>query len=421
MLSESTCTNPFSGPIIIDGQIPLFGGTTTSLTIKLPAITIASGAVQQLSADISISETDGSLGFSVGGTLLLFAPGTGGSATCPDGITPPSGDVCLDLSIKGALTVGSGGVSVTITGSLTGGNATSGWQLPDPVSWLTINDLTIQIGITAAPDPGLTLGARAAVLIGSTDLEFSIDLELTPEAPWVNLLGISAASENGLSMADLRAAIVAANVSGPKGSLDGTTQAYTIAANDQISSADQYKPVIIAWRNGAPVRLADVAEVTDGLENNKVGGWYRGQTAVIVNVQRQPGANVIASVEKLKAELPRLERSMPEGVKLHIVQGRTETIRASVHDVQFTLILAVVLVVLVVLLFLKSASATLIAGIGLPVSIVATFGVMWLWGFSLDNLSLMALTIAAGFVVEDAIVMVENIVRRLEEGEDPFT
>jgi hypothetical protein len=203
MLSESTCTNPFSGPIIIDGQIPLFGGTTTSLTIKLPAITIASGAVQQLSADISISETDGSLGFSVGGTLLLFAPGTGGSATCPDGITPPSGDVCLDLSIKGALTVGSGGVSVTITGSLTGGNATSGWQLPDPVSWLTINDLTIQIGITAAPDPGLTLGARAAVLIGSTDLEFSIDLELTPEAPWVNLLGISAASENGLSMADL--------------------------------------------------------------------------------------------------------------------------------------------------------------------------------------------------------------------------
>ena len=225
----------------------------------------------------------------------------------------------------------------------------------------------------------------------------------------------------GLSMADLRTAIVAANVSGPKGSLDGATQSYTIAANDQISSADQYKPIIIAWRDGAPVRLSDVAEVTDGLENNKVGGWYKGQTAVIVNVQRQPGANVIASVEKLKAELPRLERSMPEGVKLHIVQDRTETIRASVHDVQFTLILAVVLVVLVVLLFLKSASATLIAGIGLPVSIVATFGVMWLWGFSLDNLSLMALTIATGFVVDDAIVMIENIVRHLEEGEDPLT
>ena len=225
----------------------------------------------------------------------------------------------------------------------------------------------------------------------------------------------------GLSMADLRNAIIAANVSGPKGSLDGSSQSYTIAANDQISNADQYKPVIVAWRNGAPVRLSDVAEVTDGLENSKVGGWYNGHTAVVVNVMRQPGANVIASVEKLMAELPRLQRGMPEGVKLQVVQDRTETIRASVHDVQFTLILAVVLVVLVVLLFLRSWSATIIAGIGLPVSIVATFGVMWLWGFSLDNLSLMALTIATGFVVDDAIVMIENIVRHREQGDDPFT
>ncbi|MGE3916220.1 MAG: efflux RND transporter permease subunit, partial [Hyphomicrobiaceae bacterium] len=225
----------------------------------------------------------------------------------------------------------------------------------------------------------------------------------------------------GLSMADLRAAIVSANVSGPKGSLDGRDQSYTIAANDQISSAEQYRPVIVAWRNGAPVRLADVAEVTDGLENSKVGGWYNGETAVVINVQRQPGANVIAAVERLRAELPRLERGMPEGAKLTIVHDRTETIRASVHDVQFTLVLAVALVVLVVLLFLKSVSATLIAGIGLPVSIVATFGVMWLWGFSLDNLSLMALTIGTGFIVDDAIVMIENIVRHLEEGEDPFT
>jgi multidrug efflux pump len=224
----------------------------------------------------------------------------------------------------------------------------------------------------------------------------------------------------GLSMADLRAAIVAANVSGPKGSLDGASQSYIIAANDQISSADQYKTVIVAWRNGAPVRLADVAEVTDGLENSKVGGWYQGKTAVVINVQRQPGANVIAAVDRLKAELPRLERGMPEGVTLAIVHDRTETIRASVHDVQFTLALAVALVVLVVLLFLKSARATLIAGIGLPVSIIATFGVMWLWGFSLDNLSLMALTIGTGFIVDDAIVMIENIVRHVDDGEDPF-
>ena len=225
----------------------------------------------------------------------------------------------------------------------------------------------------------------------------------------------------GLSMADLRSAIVAANVSGPKGSLDGELQSFTIAANDQISSAEQYRSVILAWRNGAPIRLGDVADVTDGLENNKVGGWYQGKTAVIINVLRQPGANVIAAVDRLKAELPRLERGMPEGITLAVVHDRTETIRASVHDVQFTLVLAVGLVVLVVLLFLKSASATLIAGIGLPVSIIATFGVMWFWGFSLDNLSLMALTIGTGFIVDDAIVMIENIVRHMEDGENPFS
>jgi len=208
MLSESSCTNPFSGPITIDGQIPLFGGTTTSLTINLPAISVNSGAISQLSAFISISETGDSLGFSIGGTMLLFAPGTGGAATCPDGLTPPppDGDVCLSLSIAGTLTVGPSGVSLTLTGSLTGGNETSGWQLPDPVSWLTINDLTVQIGVTTGDEgAGLTLGARAAVLIGTTDLEFSIDLELTPEPPFVNLLGISAASENGFSMSDLAA------------------------------------------------------------------------------------------------------------------------------------------------------------------------------------------------------------------------
>ncbi len=224
-----------------------------------------------------------------------------------------------------------------------------------------------------------------------------------------------------LSMADLRTAIVAANVSGPKGSLDGADRSFTIAANDQITNAEQYKAVIIAWRNNAPVLLSDVADVTDGLENNKVGGWYQSKTAVVINVQRQPGANVIAAVDGLRRELPRLERAMPEGVTLAVVHDRTEIIRASVYDVQLTLVIAVALVVLVVLLFLKSMGATIIAGIGLPVSLVATFGIMWLWGFSLDNLSLMALTIGTGFVVDDAIVMIENVVRHLEDGEDPFT
>jgi multidrug efflux pump len=227
-------------------------------------------------------------------------------------------------------------------------------------------------------------------------------------------------SSYGLSMADLRVAIAAANVNGPKGSLDGAHQSYTIAANDQIADANAYKSVIIAYRNGAPVLLQDVAEVIDGLENAKVGGWYQHTPAVIIDVHRQPGANVIDTVKRVRAELPRLQRAMPTDAKLTVVNDRTGTIRASVRDVQFTLVLSVALVVLVVLLFLRTIRATIIAGVALPVSLVATFGVMWFCGFSLDNLSLMALTIGTGFVVDDAIVMIENIVRHMEEGESPM-
>jgi multidrug efflux pump len=224
----------------------------------------------------------------------------------------------------------------------------------------------------------------------------------------------------GLSMSDLRTAIVAANVAGPKGSLDGAHQSYTIAANDQIASAEAYSSVIIAYRNNAPVLLRDVAQVVDSLENTKVGGWYQDIPAVVIDVHRQPGANVIDTVRNIKAELPRLQRAMPSDVKLTVVHDRTGTIRASVRDVQFTLVLSVGLVVLVVLLFLRTIRATIIAGVALPVSLVATFGVMWFCGFSLDNLSLMALTIGTGFVVDDAIVMIENIVRHMEEGESPM-
>ncbi len=224
----------------------------------------------------------------------------------------------------------------------------------------------------------------------------------------------------GLSMTDLSNAIVGANVAGPKGSLDGALQSYTIAANDQITSADAYRDIVVAYRSDAPVRLKDVASVEEGLENVNVGGWYNGTPAVIVDVQRQPGANVIETVDRLKAELPRLERALPPSVKLTLVHDRTGTIRASIHDVQFTLCLSVGLVVLVVLIFLRSARATMIAGVALPVSLIATFGVMWFCGFSLDNLSLMALTIGTGFVVDDAIVMIENIVRHLEKGAQPL-
>jgi multidrug efflux pump len=222
----------------------------------------------------------------------------------------------------------------------------------------------------------------------------------------------------GIGMEDLRAAIAAANVSGPKGSLDGALQAYTIAANDQITEASAYKPVIVAYRNGAPVKISDIARIVDGLENDKAAAWYQKPPAVVLDIQRQPGANVIDVVQQIKREIPRLQRALPAAVKINVVADRTVTIRASVRDVQFTLVLAVILVVLVVLLFLRSVRATIIAGVALPLSLITSFGIMWFAGFSLDNLSLMALTIGTGFVVDDAIVMIENIVRHMENGEN---
>ena len=231
---------------------------------------------------------------------------------------------------------------------------------------------------------------------------------------------VSRLASYGLSMADLSTAIASANVAGPKGSLDGEKQSYTIAANDQIDQAHVYEDVIIAYRNSAPVRIKDVARVSEGLENTRVGGWYNGKAAVIVDVQRQPGANVLDTVARIKQELPRVESSMPAGVNLQVVSDRTGTIKASVNDVQFTLVLSVGLVIMVVLLFLRSMRATIIAGVALPVSLIATFGVMYFCGFSLDNLSLMALTIGTGFVVDDAIVMIENVVRHIEKGEKPM-
>ncbi len=227
-------------------------------------------------------------------------------------------------------------------------------------------------------------------------------------------------SNYGLGLEDLRNTISAANVAGPKGAFDGAQLSYTIAANDQIAVAEAYRSIVVTYRNGAPVMLSDVADVIDGLENTKVAGWYQGVPAVIIDIQRQPGANVIETVRRVLAELPRLKRAIPVGVGLTVVSDRTTTIRASIHDVQFTLVLAVILVVMVVFVFLRSIRATIIAGVALPLSLIATFGVMWFCGFSLDNLSLMALTIGTGFVVDDAIVMIENIVRHIENGRTPL-
>src|SRR6266536_838266 len=224
----------------------------------------------------------------------------------------------------------------------------------------------------------------------------------------------------GMALEDIRQAIVNANVAGPKGAFDGAFQSYTIAANDQLAAAEAYRTLVIAYRNSAPIMLRDVADIVDGLENAKVSGWHNGVQAVIIDIRRQPGANVVQTVKNIQAELPRLRRILPVGAQLTVVHDRTDTIRASIHDVQFTLVLAVGLVVLVVFIFLRTIRATIIAGVALPLSLIATFLVMWFAGFSLDNLSLMALTVGTGFVGVDAIVMIENIVRHMAEGESPF-
>lgn len=232
---------------------------------------------------------------------------------------------------------------------------------------------------------------------------------------------LAALAAKGLSLEDVRAAVNAANVSAPKGSLDGVSQAHAIAANDQIATAADYARITVAMRNGAPILLRDVAEVVDGFENERIGAWRNGLPAIVIDVQRQPAANVVATVDEILRDLPALRRALPADVSLDVVSERTGMIRASVHEVQLTLALSVGLVILVVLLFLRTWSATLIAGVALPLSLVGSFAVMWWLGFSLDNLSLMALTISAGFVVDDAIVMIENIARHREEGADGET
>src|SRR5712691_3403149 len=199
-------------------------------------------------------------------------------------------------------------------------------------------------------------------------------------------------------MEDVRAAVAAANVNQAKGSLDGPFQSFTIAANDQIQQSHQYRALVIAFRNNAPVLLSDVAEVMDGAENIRQAAWMGTEPAIIVNIQRQPGANLIEVVDRVKLLLPQLQSALPSAVKVSVLTDRTTTIRASVHDVQFELMLAVVLVVLVIFVFLRSAAATFITGFTVPVSVIGTFAVMYALGFSLINLSLMALTMSTGLV-----------------------
>ncbi len=233
-------------------------------------------------------------------------------------------------------------------------------------------------------------------------------------------LNPAALAGRGVSLEDVRSTLTAATLNAPKGTLTGPRQSYTIEDNDQLFAAESYRPLIVAWRNGAPIRLSDVGSVIDGVEDIRLSSAYNERQSVILVIQRQPGVNVIDTVERIKAALPRLQASIPPSIDLHIVTDRTQTIRASVNDVQFTLLLTIGLVAMVILLFLRNLSVTAIPSIAVPLSLIGTFAVMYGFGYSLDNLSLMALTIATGFVVDDAIVMVENIVRFLEQGLSPL-
>jgi multidrug efflux pump len=229
-----------------------------------------------------------------------------------------------------------------------------------------------------------------------------------------------ALAANGLNLSDVRTLIGASNVNQPKGNFDGPTRVSMLDANDQLKSPEEYANLILAYSNGAPLRLKDVAQIVDGAENERLAAWANENQAVLLNIQRQPGANVIEVVDRIKALLPSITENLPAGLDVVVLTDRTQTIRASVKDVQHELLIAIVLVVLVTFLFLRRFSATIIPSIAVPLSLVGTFGVMYLAGFSVNNLTLMAMTIATGFVVDDAIVMLENISRHIEEGESPM-
>jgi multidrug efflux pump len=291
--------------------------------------------------------------------------------------------------------------------------------------------------VNPADAPVLTL-ALTSPTVPLTDVESYGDHQLgqkISQLPGVGLVSVSGgqkpavriqANANqlasyGLSFTQLSTAIASANANGAKGQFDGPTRSYTIDANDQLLTADDYANQIVAYRSGAPVRLSDVAQVVAGSENTELGAWYNRTPAVLLNVQRQPGANVISTVDQIKSSLPNLLTALPPGVDVKVVTDRTTGIRASVRDVEFELVLAVALVVAVIFLFLRSLPATFIASVAVPLSLVGTFGLMYLQHFSLNNLTLMALTIATGFVVDDAIVMIENISRYIEAGESAMS
>ncbi len=300
-------------------------------------------------------------------------------------------------------------------------------DLPNPPVYGKINPAD-------APILTLALTSQVLPLAQVEDLADTRLAQRISQLPGVGMVSISggqkpavrvqanptALASYGLDLEDLRTAITAANVNQAKGNFDGKSQAYTIDANDQLLTSKDYRPVVVAYRNGAPVMLRDVAKIVDSAENVREAAWMNTVPAVILNVQRQPGANIITVVDRVKKLLPQLQSTLPASVQVAVLTDRTITIRASVADVQFELMLTVALVVMVIFLFLRSLSATVIPSVAVPLSLIGTFGVMYLLGYSLNNLTLMAMTISTGFVVDDAIVMIENISRFIEEGESPL-
>ena len=301
-------------------------------------------------------------------------------------------------------------------------------DLPTPPDYSKINPAD-------APVLTLALTSDALPLSKVQDFADTRFAQKIAQLPGVGLVSISggqkpavriqanpaALSSYGLNLEDIRTAITAANVNLAKGNFDGARQTFQIGANDQILSSADYGRLIVAYRNGAPVRLSAVADSIDDAENSRQAAWANGTPAVILNIQRQPGANIIDVVDRIRALLPGLRQTLPASIKLEILTDRTTTIRASVEDVQFELLITIALVVMVIFLFLRNLAATIIPSVAVPLSLIGTFAVMYLLGYSLNNLSLMALTISTGFVVDDAIVMIENIARYVEQGEDPVS
>lgn len=331
--------------------------------------------------------------------------------------------ITLQFSLELALDVAEQEVQAAINAA----NSFLPRDLPNPPTYSKVNP---------ADTPIMTLGITSNTM-PLPKVEDLVDTRLAQKISQITGVGLvsisggqrpavrvqvnpNALAAYGIDLETVRSSIANANSNGAKGSFDGPTQSSSINANDQLRSAEEYRQIIIAYRNGAPVRLADLADTVDGAENMYLAAWANRTPGVILNIQRQPGANVIKVVDSIKALLPQLQAALPSSVNLTVLSDRTVTIRASVADVQFELLLAIVLVVMVIFLFLRNLSATIIPGVAVPLSLIGTFGVMYLAGFSINNLTLMAMTIATGFVVDDAIVMIENIARYIEEGEEPL-